>query len=191
MLGGTPYLAVEKIDEKTCLFNGKRYCLYADGYFLRVRKIGGKSRTILLHRVVWEYHNGSIPDGFDVHHKNGVKTDNRLENLLPLKRGDHLRLHNSGIDRMYSNHPVLTKVCPVCGEKFETRRETKIYCSNTCGHKQIKRCFLERRGTHVRKYSHDRWERIKDSPVLLAKQREYDRDYKRKWREAKRNAALS
>ena len=41
------------------------------------------------HRVVWEEANGPIPDGYVVHHMNGVKTDNRLENLLAVPRHQH------------------------------------------------------------------------------------------------------
>jgi uncharacterized protein (DUF433 family) len=34
-----------------------------------------------VHRLVWEAFQGGIPDGHVINHINGVKTDNRLENL--------------------------------------------------------------------------------------------------------------
>lgn len=34
--------------------------------------------------------------GYDVHHKNEIKTDNRLVNLMYLTRADHLKLHKTG-----------------------------------------------------------------------------------------------
>lgn len=41
------------------------------------------------HRWVWEEHNGEMPENWVVHHKNGLKGDNRIENLIALPRGKH------------------------------------------------------------------------------------------------------
>lgn len=35
----------------------------------------------LLHRLAWVYVNGEIPVGMEIDHINGVKTDNRIDNL--------------------------------------------------------------------------------------------------------------
>lgn len=36
---------------------------------------------LLAHRVIWEMHKGSIPEGMEVDHINHVRNDNRIENL--------------------------------------------------------------------------------------------------------------
>ena len=35
----------------------------------------------LAHRMIWAYVHGPIPEGMQINHKNGVKTDNRIDNL--------------------------------------------------------------------------------------------------------------
>ena len=45
-----------------------------------------------LHRVVWAATHGPIPMDFHVHHQNGDRTDNRLENLELLSRHAHLSI---------------------------------------------------------------------------------------------------
>jgi len=48
---------------------------------------------VLEHIVVWEnYHKKRLPNGYIIHHLNGIKTDNRPENLFAMKRGEHMRL---------------------------------------------------------------------------------------------------
>ncbi len=45
------------------------------------------------HRLVWEEANGRrLPDGWVVHHLNGVRTDNRPENLVAMSRSKHGRI---------------------------------------------------------------------------------------------------
>jgi hypothetical protein len=40
-----------------------------------------KQRMIRMHNVIWEHHNGPIPDGMTVDHANRDTLDNRLSNL--------------------------------------------------------------------------------------------------------------
>jgi hypothetical protein len=45
--------------------------------------------TIFLHRYVWEKHYGIIPKGHHIHHKDGNKLNNSIENLECLSESDH------------------------------------------------------------------------------------------------------
>lgn len=50
----------------------------------------GKGHRVLEHIVVWEEANGkSLPAGWIIHHLNGIKTDNRLKNLVALPSKKH------------------------------------------------------------------------------------------------------
>ena len=49
------------------------------------------------HVLVWEQHYGPVPEGFEIHHVNQDKLDNRIENLRLVNRLEHKRLHSGCI----------------------------------------------------------------------------------------------
>lgn len=71
------------------MFNGSKYTIRNTGYY---GKTDGK-RT-LMHRDVWEFHNGPIPDGYDVHHRDENKLNNDIGNLECLPKSEHTRLYS-------------------------------------------------------------------------------------------------
>ena len=77
-----------RTDRITIRFNGYLYQKYSDRpYFERV---GGHH---FLHRDIWEFHNGPIPAGYQIHHIDGNKTNNALENLEILSAKEHRVAH--------------------------------------------------------------------------------------------------
>lgn len=67
------------------------------GGYVKVYKPGHhlatKRRYVLEHRLVWEEtHNEPLPENWVVHHVNGIKTDNRPDNLVAYPRGKHNKL---------------------------------------------------------------------------------------------------
>lgn len=44
------------------------------------------SKMTFAHRVIWEMHNGAVPEGMEIDHINGIKHDNRIENLRCVDR---------------------------------------------------------------------------------------------------------
>lgn len=65
-------------------FMGARY--YLCGYYYQ-RK--GKR----LHRAVWEYFNGEIPEGYHVHHIDENRANNDIENLSLMPGIEHINNH--------------------------------------------------------------------------------------------------
>jgi len=63
-----------------------------DGYAMLIDPSGSGIRT-LEHRLVWEQtHKREIPKGWIVHHLNGIKSDNRPENLIAVPEKKHNKM---------------------------------------------------------------------------------------------------
>jgi hypothetical protein len=90
--------------------------------------VGG--RALRYHVVYWLVTGEAVPKGFVLHHRNGIKTDDRFENLELMSRGDHARHHNPRRPRML--------VCEHCGEEFSVNhrrgKHPTRFCSQACYH---------------------------------------------------------
>ena len=80
-------------------YNGKTYKLYqGERYFSK-----GTKR---LHRVVWEHHKGEIPKGYDIHHVDGNKHNNRIENLNLVRSSFHQKMEGK---KRFKENPEFAK----------------------------------------------------------------------------------
>lgn len=51
-------------------------------------------RRILEHRLVWEEHNGEIPEGMMIHHIDENKKNNNIDNLQCITYKEHNNIHS-------------------------------------------------------------------------------------------------
>lgn len=71
--------------------------LDTSGYLQLDRRSKGLP-AMAIHRMVWEAVNGSIPEGMEINHINGVKTDNHIANLeLVTRQGNVLHAYRTGL----------------------------------------------------------------------------------------------
>ena len=77
---------------KIAYFNGHRFTRDdRTNYYLASHLIEGKRKR--LHIYVWEYFNGPIPSGYQIHHIDEDKSHNDIDNLECLTLHDHMSLH--------------------------------------------------------------------------------------------------
>lgn len=88
--------------EKYQYFDEKRFTRDENtGYYLcSTYDSDGKRKR--MHVYVWEYYNGKVPDGYHVHHVDGDKSNNEIENLRLEKAFDHMSYHAK---QNYKNNP--------------------------------------------------------------------------------------
>lgn len=46
-----------------------------------------------LHRVVYNISIGSVPDGYEIHHRDGNKFNNHISNLVAVSKDEHKKIH--------------------------------------------------------------------------------------------------
>lgn len=76
---------------KFVIHGGRKFWLQSTGMYYQDGRRDRRER--LLHRVIWWEHNGPIPDGVFVHHRDGDWTNNDIKNLELMEAGEHSSMH--------------------------------------------------------------------------------------------------
>lgn len=135
---------MDELDGKI-VYKNKKYYL-KQGYYVRTER---------LHHTIWEEHYGEIPEGMVIHHKNGIGSDNSIENLECLTIHDHHKLHFSTekqlkhlwsqrekaaeahrtpearkrtseqMKKMWLSKGFNKYLCTICGSEYESRNKAR------------------------------------------------------------------
>lgn len=79
----------QTVVETSIKFQGRKYTRKSNGYYYNC---GTRKH---LHQAIWIAHNGPIPDGCEIHHKDFNKENNDISNLECLTKKEHHELHNA------------------------------------------------------------------------------------------------
>ena len=102
------------------------------GYRFYKNKHGKFFCAISIHRFIWQYFNGEIPEGYDVHHIDRNQYNNDIANLQLLTKAEHNKIHKA-IKSKRKPDKKSTFTCAVCGCEYEAvSRGNNTYCSIKC-----------------------------------------------------------
>ena len=112
---------------ETVVFNGYKYNRYPSSKNPAHRRYFSRTGH-RLHRDVWEFHNGPIPDGHQIHHVDGDTGNNDIANLECLAFKAHRAEHHEGyVERGKTNKQLahLSKIQEMAKEwhKSDAGRE--------------------------------------------------------------------
>ena len=108
---------VEIIDDSHQKFNGMIFHQTASRH---------ASHSLSLHRAIYSYYHGEIPEDYEIHHIDENKDNNDISNLQLLTKSEHRRLHNL-------TRPLLKCQCVNCGKIFDNKdARNRLYCSPAC-----------------------------------------------------------
>ncbi len=146
------------------IYNGKKYYQHSrNRYWVRdERAADGKRKLVLLHRVIWEDAHGTIQDGRHIHHIDGCRTNNLLENLECISPGEHASIHrrkearegrlgylheaqrralstpegrkrkSESVKTGWKTRKEVKKECKRCGKEFLTQAPQRKWCGQSC-----------------------------------------------------------
>lgn len=104
---------------------------------------GINETTVREHRLIWEEAYGPLSPDMNIHHINGNKSDNRLENLMAVPMKKHMMLHNGWV--MNEQGDWIGKTCPSCNQFLDPNEfvmqpsgKTTTYCKRCRGQKAKK-----------------------------------------------------
>ena len=115
----------------------------------------GDRESMQEHRWIWEQAYGQIPPEHDIHHINGNRVDNRLENLELLPHGTHTTLHHT--THGLCGTPQYTQI------QYQKHRETRL---------------AHRRRYHLEHLQEERNYSLRYDAFNRDKRRAYYRDHK-------------
>ena len=120
------------------VWNGKRWFVNARGYY---QDREGKQ----LHREVWQYHHGAIPQGYVVHHRDENRLNFDISNLELVTPKQHAAIHprhewgeddrqrmSESLKQRWANPKAHVVKCAGCGEEFESTGMRAMFCSRRC-----------------------------------------------------------
>ena len=105
-------------------FNGIRFTIGPGRKYFSNSNVTPRS----MHQYVWSYYNGSIPKGYDIHHKDHNRYNNDISNLECIESTEHKRLQGRELteeQREWRRKNLAEKARPKAGEWHKSEEGRK------------------------------------------------------------------
>ena len=114
---------VEQFDETHQKFADIKFVLSNSGHYAK--------SCYAIHQAVWIYHFGEIPEGYEIHHCDGDKSNNDIYNLQLLTKAEHRKIHFSKPKLRKKFEKIFE--CNYCHKKFVAIDSgNNRFCSSEC-----------------------------------------------------------
>lgn len=114
---------VEVIDDKHQRFNGVTFRKRHEGHYF--------TPSLSIYHAVWIYHYGEVPPNTVIHHIDHNKSNNNIENLIPMLPAAHRKHHGGAGEKI-----EVTLICQDCGNSYTTKYHgQKIFRCPDCQRK--------------------------------------------------------
>ena len=118
-------------------------------------RIGVNKKNKMEHIIVWEKYFGKVPDGYQIHHIDGNKTNNDIKNIQLVTPLEHKRIHEGCklvLGEWY-------KPCAECGEYKPCTSEYWYYSRGWISGKLCKKCYIKKSLETRKKLMEKGWKR--------------------------------
>lgn len=121
----------------------KPFQITTNGYVIihiPVHPLASKDGYVMQHRLVMEEHLGRYLSHEEiVHHRNGIKNDNEIENLEVMTNAEHTTMHNIGRKH---NSATISRMSEIAKSRLSDKRNHPNYKDISI--EQLKNAYLER-----------------------------------------------
>lgn len=119
------------------------------------KQICCKSKTVLVHRLVWETFNGEIPDGYEIDHIDTNKENNELKNIRVCTSKENQNNPITLIHRSESHVRSEFGFKFLSHFGFSRRNNVELYKEEKRFYEKNKRCSWEENNEHERKQTNN------------------------------------
>src|SRR3990172_1723232 len=111
-------------------FNGVHFYKYAGRKYCTPGVADATRGIEALHREIWKFHNGPIPTGYELHHRDGDTHNNAIGNLECCSTRTHKKHHPNWVGKTIARDEHLARIRPLAAAWHSTKEGRALHRAN-------------------------------------------------------------